>query len=90
MYQIISLLLAAVGAVLFFAPEYILQKDSTNATLKMIREYHQMTGVALLGGAYYLYTYKPETKTVTETSSTSEASVESATPPSYEEATSEA
>lgn len=90
MYQIISLILAALGVVLLFAPEYILQKESTNQMIQTVFQYHQIIGAAVLGSAYYLYYYKPRSISETEVSSTSEATVESVTPPSYEQATSEA
>jgi drug/metabolite transporter (DMT)-like permease len=87
MYQIISVVVAALGVVLFFAPEYILQ-NSSNKTIEMVRDYNRIVGVGLVGAAYYLYMYRSKT-TSSQVSAISDASIESVTPPSYEEATSE-
>ena len=87
MYQIISLVIAVLGLVLFFAPDYLIKKDSEN--LKMVRDYHQFAGVALVGCAYYMYS--SVTKDTMETSSLPSTESTSETPelPSYEKATSE-
>lgn len=92
MYQIISLVLAAVGVVLFFAPDYLL-KDVQNSNLKMVKNYHQVAGAGLVGVAYYLYSTSQKTtgdtpSTVSSPSTPSTAS-ETVDLPSYEQATSE-
>jgi uncharacterized membrane protein len=89
MYQIISLIVAVVGVVLFFAPDNILDKN--NAQLKMIREYHQIVGAGLVAFAYYLYTSNVKSKEISTSveSTTTPSESSSPVPPSYEEATSE-
>jgi hypothetical protein len=85
MYQIISLVLAALGVVLFIAPDYLL-KDVQDSNLKMIRDYHQVVGAGLVGLAYYLYSTSEKSNDISSTPSTpSETTVDL---PSYEEVTS--
>ncbi len=85
MYQIISLVLAALGVVLFIAPDYLL-KDVQDSNLKMIRDYHQVVGTGLVGVAYYLYSTSEKSNDISSTPSTpSETTVDL---PSYEQATS--
>jgi hypothetical protein len=85
MYQIISLVLAALGVVLFIAPDYLL-KDVQDSNLKMIRDYHQVVGTGLVAVAYYLYPQSEKSNDVSSTPSTpSETTVDL---PSYEQATS--
>lgn len=85
MYQIISLVLAALGLVLFIAPDYLL-KDVQDSNLKMIRDYHQVVGAGLVGLAYYLYSTSKKSNDISSTPSTpSETTVDL---PSYEEVTS--
>ena len=85
MYQIISLVLAALGVVLFIAPDYLL-KDVQDSNLKMIRDYHQVVGAGLAGLAYYLYSTSEKSNDISSTPSTpSETTVDL---PSYEQATS--
>lgn len=92
MYQIISLVLAALGVILFIAPDYLL-KDVKDSNLKMIRDYHQVVGTALVGVAYYLYSTSQKTTNDTSstptTPSTPSTSSETIDLPSYEKATSE-
>lgn len=88
MYQVISLVLALAGLILFFAPDYLIKKDSQNSTLKMIRDYNQIVGVALVGSAYYMYSSVDKKDSTPST--TTEMSTESPEElPSYEKATSE-
>lgn len=85
MYQIISLVLAALGVVLFIAPDYLL-KDVQDSNLKMIRDYHQVVGAGLVGLTYYLYSTSEKSNDISSTPSTpSETTVDL---PSYEEVTS--
>jgi len=59
MHQIISLVLFITGLVLFFAPDYILVKDSMesqNSIMKQLYEYHQILGFGVIVIAYYIYT----------------------------------
>ena len=85
MYQIISLVLAALGVILFIAPDYLL-KDVKDSNLKMIRDYHQVVGAGLVGLAYYLYSTSEKSNDISSTPSTpSETTVDL---PSYEEVTS--
>ena len=85
MYQIISLVLAALGVVLFIAPDYLL-KDVQDSNLKMIRDYHQVVGAGLVGLAYYLYSTSEKSNDISSTPSTpSETTVDLR---SYEEVTS--
>lgn len=85
MYQIISLVLAALGVVLFIAPDYLL-KDVQDSNLKMIRDYHQVVGAGLVGLAYYLYSTSEKSNDISSIPSTpSETTVDL---PSYEEVTS--
>jgi len=69
MYQIISLVLAALGVVLFIAPDYLL-KDVQDSNLKMIRDYHQVVGAGLVGLAYYLYSTSEKSNDISSTPST--------------------
>jgi hypothetical protein len=92
MHQIISLILAVLGFVLFFAPDYILDKSVQNSSLQTIREYHQIVGAGLIAAGYYVYTLQEQKTQIqgAETSVASEPTTPSTpTPPSYEEATSE-
>lgn len=93
MYQIISLALAALGLVLFFAPDYLL-KDVQNSNLKMIKDYHQVVGACLVGVAYYLYSTSEQrpsdTSSTTPSTPSTPSKSETVDLPSYEEATTEA
>jgi hypothetical protein len=82
MYQIISLVLAALGVVLFIAPDYLL-KDVQDSNLKMIRDYHQVVGAGLVGLAYYLYSTSEKSNDISSTPSETTVDL-----PSYEEVTS--
>ena len=92
MNQIISLALVALGLVILFAPEYILQKDNSNYISSKIHEYNQFIGVGLLACSYYLYSTSQKTIT-NELPSTVDSSQENPGPkkdlPTYDEATSE-
>lgn len=86
MYQkIISLVLGVLGLVMFIAPEYIINSETENQFLKQLVDYHQLVGLALVAGAYYIYSQmKPPSESSEITQSESESKL-----PSYEEATSE-
>lgn len=56
MYTIISLGLVILGFVLFFAPEYIISKDTENTNLKFVYEYHQVLGFLISISSLYFYT----------------------------------
>jgi hypothetical protein len=89
MYQIISLVLAALGVILFIAPDYLL-KDVQDSKLKMIKDYHQVVGAGLGGVAYYLYSTSQKTTGDTlSTPTTPSTPSETIDLPSYEQATSE-
>ncbi len=87
MYQIISLVLAALGVVLFIAPDYLL-KDVQDSNLKMIRDYHQVVGAGLVGLAYYLYSTSGKSNDQGLSSTPSTPSETTVDLPSYEVATS--
>lgn len=55
MYTIISLGLVILGLVLFFAPEYIISKDTEDKNLKFIIEYHQVLGFLFSILSIYFY-----------------------------------
>lgn len=55
MYTIISLGLIILGLVLFFAPEYIVSKDTENKNLKFIYENHQVLGFLFSILSLYFY-----------------------------------
>lgn len=55
MNKMISYVLVVLSLLLLLAPDYILQKDSTNSIIKTIYDYHQIIGGLGLMLAYYLY-----------------------------------
>jgi hypothetical protein len=93
MNQIISLALVALGLVVLFAPEYILQKDNSNYISTKIHDYHQFIGVGLLACSYYIYStsekpIKNELPSTVDSSETPSSSPKQELP-TYDEATSE-
>lgn len=90
MYKIISLVVGIIGAVLFFAPEYLIKRDTESSILKMISDNHQIVGIIYFVIAYYLYSMPEKTSDDTVASQSTESSkVENSELPSYEKATSE-
>ena len=86
MNQLISIALVTLGLVLFIAPDYLLSKDTSNSTLKMAYDYHQVIGVACIFSAYYLYPSSEESQLLDKTTTSTDVS-SSQELPSYEQAT---
>jgi hypothetical protein len=91
MNQFISLALVVLGLIIFFAPEFILQKDNSNYVTTKIHEYHQFIGIGLLGSSYYIYSTSQKTITneLPSTIDSSESISANQDLPTYDEATSE-
>jgi cytosine/uracil/thiamine/allantoin permease len=88
MHFYISIILAAMAVVLLFSPETIIQKDTQNPQLKMIRDYSMVFGLGCAGLAYYFYSNIQQHRDTASTST--ETTTEMSQLPTYEEATSEA
>lgn len=92
-YNIIAIALVAIGFVLLFLLDTVIQKDTQNNMLKTIRDNNLVLGVVCLGAGYYVYTLGQKQPTVIEDVEldTSEPLARVASNerlPSYEEATS--
>jgi hypothetical protein len=56
MYNYIAIALLILGLVLLFSVDSVIDKNTTNSTLKSIRDNKDMVGAGCVAGAYYAYT----------------------------------
>lgn len=56
MYNYIAIALLILGLVLLFSVDSVIDKNTTNSTLKSIRDNKEMVGAGCVAGAYYAYT----------------------------------
>jgi hypothetical protein len=56
MYNYIAIALLVLGLVLLFSVDSVIDKNTTNSTLKSISDNKDMVGAACVAGAYYAYT----------------------------------
>lgn len=56
MYNYIAIVLLILGFVLLFSVDYIIDKNTTNSTLKTVRDNKNIVGACCIAGSYYAYT----------------------------------
>ena len=56
MYNYIAIALLILGVVLLLSVDSVIDKNTTNSTLKNIRDNKDMIGAGCVAGAYYIYT----------------------------------
>jgi hypothetical protein len=89
-YNIIAMVLVAIGFGLLFFLDSLIAKDTEYSMLKTVRDNNLMVGVVCLGAGYYVYTLGEKQRQQVQI----EQPLETSSPivqeelPSYEEATS--
>jgi len=91
MYNYIAIALLILGLVILFSVDSIIDKNTTNSTLKSVRDNKNIVGACCVAGAYYTYTLSQKEMNHNVSSSSSELEVPERIPqvgerlPSYNE-----
>lgn len=86
MHLYLSILFAALAAILLFSPETILDRNTQNAQLKMVYDNAMYIGIVCAGIAYYFYCcHESHQGMQTLPNTTTTTSVEASDLPTYED-----